>query len=255
MSNLLILQKNFLESFEGTPSFEKHIKIKGVSVKSRLSVYYSSIIQTLLRTLTLTYPLTWKLIGEDCADGAAYAFISKISSLPRSGNLDEWGASFPNFLEEYPPTQPLKYLPDFARFEWLKHKAYGAEESSPLTISALQEIDPKYLGNIIFKLHPSAQLFSSPFPLDEIMAVVTGAIESVTLENRRANVLIIRPDKAINIHWISESYFSFFSMIWKGTPLIKILENIYEDEFSFDKFLSFSLRNGVFSDYAIHNNQ
>ena len=250
MDNLLSLQNNFLESFQGIGSFENHIKINGVSPKNRLSIYKNNITQALLKALALTYPLTWKLIGEDCANGAAYAFVQEGTFLPRMGNLDEWGADFPHFLEQFLPTQNLAYLPDFVKLEWLKHRAYCAENVSSLNALDFKDMDPENYVNLVLKLHPSVQLLSSPYSLDQVMAVVEGEVDSIKLENQKSNALIIRPNKSVNIHWVSENYYTFFSFISDGAPLMKVLEKIPEAQSQFHDILSFSLQNGLFSEYV-----
>jgi len=250
MSNLLSLQKKFLDHFRSEGSYEKYIKVNGPSPQSRLSVYHNNTTQALRNALAATYPLTWKLVGEDCANGAAYTFIRMGISLPTCGNLEDWGGTFPDFLEHFPPTQSLPYLPDFARIEWLKHIAYGAENLVPLKTSDFENMDSQSYAQLILKFSPSAHLFSSAHPLDQIMAVVEGEIESLELENKSANALIIRPYEEVKIYWISDAYFAFFSFIYQGHTLMEALEKIREKEFQFHEILSFSFQNGLFSNYA-----
>src|SRR5207249_4015376 len=111
-------------------------------------------------------------------------------------------------------------------------------------------MDPKSYAHLILKFHPSAHLFSSAHPLDQIMAVVEGEIEFLELENKTANALIIRAYEEVKVYWISDSYFAFFSFIHQGHTLIEALEKIHEKEFQFHEILSFSLQNGLFSNYA-----
>jgi hypothetical protein len=250
MSQLRTIQNNFLEGLQNSSSFEKHMKIGGISPKNRFSVYQNNVTQALRKALEITYPLTWKLIGEECANGAAYAFIREENSYPTTGCLDEWGETFPSFLEHFPPTKPLGYLGDVARLEWLKHLSYGSEDAPPLTASDLKDIAPENYPQLIFKFHPSAHLISSEFPLDQILAVIEGSLESLTLEPQKTFGLIIRPHQKVNVHWISPPYFSFMTLIQKKIPLINILEMEKSEDFSLHEFLSFSLQNGLFSDYA-----
>jgi len=250
MPQLRILQHDFMECLENKGSFEEHIQLNHISPLNRFSIYQNNITQALRKVLELTYPLTWKLIGEDCANGAAYTFIREENAYPKTGNLDEWGENFPAFLERFPPTQPLAYLGDVARLEWLKHLSYGAPDAVPLKASDLKDINSESYSHLIFKLHPSAYLYSSHFPLDQILSVIEGSLESLTLEPRETYALIIRPYQRVNIHWISPAYFSFISLIQKETPLIQILETLQDEEFSLHEFLSFSLQNGLFSNYA-----
>ena len=103
---------------------------------------------------------------------------------PQTSILDEWGANFPAFLESFPPTKSLGYLPDFARLEWKKHEAYCAEDSDSLKGSDFNEISPDRNGSLLLTLHPSARLLSSPFPLDQVLNVATGQLDTATLEKR-----------------------------------------------------------------------
>lgn len=250
MDNLFSLQRAFLESFQGIGSFEKRIKAKGPSPQNRLSISRNNINQTLRKSLSLGYPLTWKLVGEPCANGVAYAFIRTENSLPTTSDLEGWGARFPDFLETFPPTQSLSYLPDFARLEWLKHMAYCEEDAPCLTASHFKDLEPEHYAHLTLKLHPTLRLFSSPYPLDQVMQAVEGKVDSIELETRGSYALIIRPYKTVEIHWVSEHYFTFFSDIQKGVPLLKTVENLANPQVQFHEILSFSLQNGVFSDYA-----
>jgi hypothetical protein len=249
MSNLFALQKEFLDYFLNPSSSLKSIKINGVKPHDRLSIYHTNITQALRKALFLTYPLTWKLLGEECANGAAYAFIREGTSLPVVGNLEEWGSGFPTFLETFSSTQSLSYLPDFARFEWLKHVTYGAKDATPLNPLDFKDMDPESYGKLILELHPSAQLFSSCFPLDQILSVVEGTVDFAQLENRKSHALIIRPLQSVNIHWLSEAYFAFFTLLKKGYSLMETLEKLDDKEVQLYEILSFSLKNRLFSAY------
>ncbi|MDZ4322721.1 MAG: hypothetical protein U1A05_01355, partial [Alphaproteobacteria bacterium] len=112
-------------------------------------------------------------------------------------------------------------------------------------------IPPHHYEKRVFIAHPSLFLFSSSYPLDQILGVVEGKMSSVALENRGSYGLIIRPEGQVNIHWLSEAEFTFFSSVSKGIPLGEILEKMEERKFDFQEILSFSLKNRVFSDYIL----
>ncbi len=250
MSHLLSLQQDFLKSFRHGSSFEDNIIVNGPSPQNRLSIYHNNIVQALINCLSIAYPLTWKLIGEDCAKGAAHTYIHTEKRLPLEGNLYEWGEDFPNFLTKYKPTQKLAYLSDFARLEWLMHLSYSAEDQRPLTGEDFKDIKPEQFESLLLMLHPSAHLFSSTQPLDQVMAVLDDEVEGITLEKRGSYALVVRPLRKVNVHWISETSFTLYSQLQKGDTLIEALEKISLEGFQFHEFLSFSLKNGVFSNYA-----
>ncbi|MBS0271402.1 MAG: putative DNA-binding domain-containing protein [Proteobacteria bacterium] len=251
MVSLRDYQKKFLESYHDESSFIDLIKADQVSASNRLSVYHTSIRETLRKALTLTYPLTWKLIGEECANGAAYAFIQEKVALPQTGNLDEWGETFPKFLSVYPPLQTLSYLPEFAHLEWLQHLAYNAPDKEPLTIQAFKGLPPESYEKLSLELHPSVHLFSSSYPLDQIFAVVNEKVDTITLENRKSYALIIRPYKTVIIHWLPEASFSFFSLLKKGLSLLQVMSQIEDETFQLNQTLSFAFQAGLFSDHNL----
>lgn len=251
MANLKTLQIQFLKSLNGDTSFMEAIKF---SPENRLSVYHGSVRETLRKALHLTYPLTWKLIGEDCANGAAYAFIREEKWLPQTGNLDDWGEEFSTFLKNFPPTQSLSYLSDFARLEWLSHLAYGAPDKPPLThqsLQSLQKLPNEAYEKLSLELHPSTHLLSSAYPLDQILAVVKEEISSTILEQRGAYALLARPYKSVEIHWISKPFFVLFSQFEEGCPLLDALNALEDDTFELSSFLSFAFQQELISGYTV----
>lgn len=249
MLKLSTLQKAFLETYEGKRSFKDFVKINTISPENRFSVYKGNIEGAFRKALEGTYPLTWKLIGQECADGAAYAFIRAQKSYPQEGTLLNWGRDFSEFLKTFEATRTLSYLSDFAKLEYLTGESLCAEEKTPLIAEDLKKILPHHYEKLVFIPHPSLFLFSSSHPLDQILEVVEERTSSVALENRDSYALIIRQEGRVNIHWLSEAEFTFFSYLSKGIPLGEILRKMKETKFNFQEILFFSLKKGLFSDY------
>lgn len=251
MVDLLTLQKAFLKTYEGKRSFKDFVKINSVSPENRFSVYKGNVEGAFRKALEGTYPLTWKLIGQNCADGAAYAFIRTQKSYPQEGTLLNWGRDFTEFLKTFEATRTLSYLSDFARLEYLIGESLCAEEKTPLIAGDLKDIPPHHYERLVFITRPSLFLLSSPYPLDQVLEVVEGKVPSVALENRSSYALIIKQEGQVNIHWLSEAEFTFFSYVLKGIPLGEILEKMGERKFNFQEIFSFSLKNEVFSEYRL----
>ena len=68
-----------------------------------------------------------KLVGEGFFRYAASQFIRQYPS--KSGDLNEFGYEFPEFLETFEPAAKLNYLPDVARLELAYHEAYYASRT------------------------------------------------------------------------------------------------------------------------------
>ncbi|MBL8677424.1 MAG: putative DNA-binding domain-containing protein, partial [Alphaproteobacteria bacterium] len=172
MVDLLTLQKAFLKTYEGTRSFKDFVKINSVSPENRFSVYKGNVEGAFRKALEGTYPLTWKLIGQNCADGAAYAFIRAQKFYPQEGMLLNWGRDFPEFLKTFEATRILSYLADFAKLEYFTGESLGAEEKTPLAVEDVKKIPSHHYERLAFIVHPSLFLFSSPHPLDQVLEVV-----------------------------------------------------------------------------------
>ena len=83
MANLLSLQKDFLEDFQGQSTFTKHVKHGGPAPRHRVSVYHNNITQALRKTLSIIYPLTWKLIGRPVQTGLPMPLFKAQTLFPK----------------------------------------------------------------------------------------------------------------------------------------------------------------------------
>lgn len=132
MQDLDTIQKTFLQSI-----LEKNLAdlsfIKSSYPAERLDIYRQTIFENIRNSLAITFPGIWKLLGEECANSAAYAFSKHQHNLPISGCLDDFGENFPKFLGVQKELQALPYLKDYAYFEWLKHQSYMAKDIEPIT--------------------------------------------------------------------------------------------------------------------------
>jgi hypothetical protein len=78
-----------------------------------------------------------------------------------------WGAELPAFIAGFPPASGLPYLPDIARLELARGRAYHAADAAPIDPAALAGADP---ATLCLRLHPSAELFASAHPAVSIWA-------------------------------------------------------------------------------------
>lgn len=219
MTLLVDIQGKFLKMITtGSDDFSKLVKPSSIPIEERLKVYQGTIFNTLTNALFLIFPLIWKLIGKECAEGVAHHFAK--SHLPQTGTLDDWGADFPEFLRTFAPLKHLDYLEDVALFEWAKHRAYCAAEESPLDLEKMQKIVSQHASEFIFQCHPSMQFVSSSYPLDKIVELVENPeAPPLNLKSGKAFGLIVRPFDIIHVHWMTEEMFAFFSTLQEGISL------------------------------------
>jgi Putative DNA-binding domain len=143
--------------------------LRGEHRAERFGVYRASLIANLTNALRATFPVVDRLVGTEFLDAMAAAYIGGHPSA--SGDLHEYGATFPDFVAGFEPARELVYLPDVARLEWLAHEAFHAAEAGPLELERLAAVPPGRHGGLHFCPHPSVRLLRSDYPVHRIWQV------------------------------------------------------------------------------------
>jgi len=128
-------------------------------VARRFAVYRNNVHHGLTRALAARFPVVEQLVGAEFFTAMARVFIAAFP--PRDPVLLAWGAEFPGFLDGFPPVGHLRWLPDVARLELARGRAYHAADAATVAPEALAAADPERLRLV---LHPSVELFASPHP-------------------------------------------------------------------------------------------
>jgi hypothetical protein len=110
------------------------------------------------------------VVGTEFFEGAAARFID--TAPPRSAYLNDYGASFPAFLAEFPPAAGVPYLPGLARLEWAVSKALHAPDAASLDLTRLAAVADADQGKVSFIPHPSVALVHETDPVDRIWQAV-----------------------------------------------------------------------------------
>jgi hypothetical protein len=146
--------------------------VDGRSGADRLGIYRRTIRTNYRNALGATYPVVRRVVGAPLFDGAVDAYVEAHPS--RSGDLNEFGATFGEFLGAYEPASRLSYLPDVARLEWAIDEASRAADSSTSpddVLRALAALPPERLPALRLRMAPSCRLIASSFPVLRIWQV------------------------------------------------------------------------------------
>ena len=92
-----------------------------------LQVYQANRAVLAERTLTSTYPVVAQLIGQTSFEPLARHFWQQHP--PQRGDMGQWGAQLPEFLEALPQLLDEPFLADVARLEWALHCAASAPDA------------------------------------------------------------------------------------------------------------------------------
>lgn len=249
MLSLLQIQKSFYNSLFHN---EEVTFICSEDPQERFDVYRKTIFENMLHALKTTFPGVWELLGESCANQAAFSYCRLFENLPKTGCLDDFGEQFPAFLETLSPLQTLPYLKAYASYEWLKHLAYHAKEAKSLSPSDLKKVPQEKIENMIFHFIPSFFLCQSEYPLFDIQEVIQKNTDLITLSKKQTYILIVRIQDEVVTYWISESQGLFFTHLSQGTTLSKALElaTAFDTAFDLTAALVFMLQAKLVSHFS-----
>ena len=202
---------------------------------SRLRIYGHHVLDSLTAVLIDTYPVVRRLVGPGFFAYAADAFIRRHP--PASPRLVEYGDRFPAFLADFPACQPLAYLPDVARLEWVVHAAAYAPDARPLAPESLAALPPAVVGRAALRLDASLALLESPWPVERIWrANQPGSSPDATVDLSKgpARLQIRRVGDDVGLQSLELGRFVFRRALTNGRPLEAAAEAALAADPTFD---------------------
>lgn len=156
----------------------------------RFDVYRNNVTASLSAALAEAFPALQSLLGAANFAVLARAFLR--AHPPGSPILARYGAQMPSFLETFPHTKTLPYLPDVARLEQAMRLSYHAADSEPADLSPLASLPPDAIGATRLGFAPAMQLIRSRWPVLQVygFALRGGAKPQMQAED----VLLLRPE-------------------------------------------------------------
>jgi hypothetical protein len=254
MLALAELQARFGRALLGSDSRIASVAIAedGLGPDQRLQVYANNCLTILSGALAAIFPATQQLLGERFFVQAARAFVRKAP--PSEGPLFRYGGGFPDYLSLLPDMAPFPFVPDVARFEWVMNEAYHAADCAPLAAAALQALPLERYEGLQLRLHPSARLIGSQYPVHAIWeAARPGAAETpVDLAAGPVNLLVIRPEFDVIYRVLGKGEAALVGAIADGATLADAGARALDAEpaLALDKVLAAHLSGGSFASFS-----
>lgn len=239
MSELAERQRRFARSLLGggaaDPALLAAIRPGRFAPERLLQVYRNNVFERLTGALRAVYPVVERLVGEDFFRHTAEEYLRRHP--PRSGYLHDFGQHFPGFLAAFPPAAALVYLPDVAHLEWAWHEAFHAAQAAPLDLARLAAVPPQQYESLRLRLHPSARLLASPYPVARIWQVNQPGWrgeQTVALAEGGAQWLVIRRRLEVKIEPCRAGEYAWLEHLAAGRPLGEATEAALAAEPGFD---------------------
>jgi hypothetical protein len=252
---LAALQQRFVEALRA----DRDCVPQGVTSHSdphpikRFHIYRNNVHSSLIGVLRARFPVVERLVGEEFFRAAARIFVE--AHPPRSPALFEYGGEFIPFLETFEPARELPYLPDVARLEWLRNRAYHAADAEPVPPADLAAVAPDDLPRLRLGLHPSAQLFASDYPAVSIWEANAQGGEVAPLAEGLAqeDALILRPRLEVLVLRLGPGGHAFADALARQEPLAGAAGAAVEADsrFSLPETLGALIGAGAFSGFSI----
>ncbi|CAM5368383.1 HvfC/BufC N-terminal domain-containing protein [Eoetvoesiella caeni] len=191
----------------------------------RFAVYRNNVIVSLIDALADTYPVAQELVGEEFFRAMARLYLDV--EPPRSRILAFYGASFPDFIERFPPAASVPYLADVARLEMLRVRAYHAADRAALSTEAIAPFltDVDQLPDLLVAFHPSVGVLRSRYAAISLWAAHQG-IADITMVDPDApeSALVIRPHLDVEVIRVTASACDFVAHLLDGATMGSALE-------------------------------
>lgn len=172
MPSLPELQRRFADALLAGDGEAPALRLAGQTTADRLDIYRRTIATNYRNALGATYPVVRHLVGAPFFHASVDAYVAMHPS--RSGDLNEYGSTFGDFLGGYELVAGLSYLPDVARLEWMIDEANRAADSNAdpeSVLRALAACPGDELPSLRMRMDGSCRLIESPFPLLRIWQV------------------------------------------------------------------------------------
>lgn len=215
----------------------------GADVSNRFSVYRNNVFASLVDALADTFQVTQSLVGEDFFRAMAREFVRV--NQPSTPVLTFYGEAFPDFIANFPPADSVPYLSDTARLEYAYVLAFHASDAQPYPAEQLSKLlsDPDSIEKLCVRLHPSAELISSQYPIASIWEahqheepnlkdIAISAPESAFVVRSGLDVLVCRIDSGTA---------GFIQSLRDGHSLGKSAEDSASSDSAFDLTHALSL--------------
>jgi hypothetical protein len=201
------------------------IAARGISPVHALSVYAGNVRSNFTDSLSSSYPVIRRLVGEDYFLQAARGFHTGHPSL--SGDLQPAGTQFAQYLSQLHGDYEHRYLGEVARLEWLIQETLLAAAHDALDLTTLARVAPSAYDDLRFHLHPAARLFASEFPCLAIWEGNVGDVEPplIDLGAGPDRLLLLRHGGELKFHRLSRGEQGFLQSLQAGERFAAAVEN------------------------------
>lgn len=200
-----------------------------------LDIYRNNAIETYRKTLSSTYPVIERLVGQDCFRSLSYEFMQNYDSI--SGDLADFGSRFAELLEARYGGTEYAYLSDVAQLEWAYDTVYSSPDADSMDTDALVTIAGQDGSRVHVMIHPACRFVFSEYPILEIWGANQPGADSARMIDVRSGgecVAVYRSDEFIELRVMRIADNLFLSLLKAGETLLSAFEQTVQRYAEFD---------------------
>lgn len=257
LPSLLELQRGFADALFGRgEAVERWVVGAGLAPAARLQIYRNAVAATQIDALRASYPAVLALVGADFFEAAAARF--RLWQPSASGNLQDFGEGFAEFLAVMPEAHALAYLADVARLDWLRQEAALATDAAPLDAQGLMTTLAANPARLWLGLHPSLRLLASEHAVLTVWRYSQAPTsEGLRLDGLGERVAIWRAGQDVAMAALDTASFAFVAALAEHCDLDSAHARALATDSDFD--LTACLRSLIaqelISDYSTEENE
>ncbi|MEB0136144.1 DUF692 family protein [Actimicrobium sp. CCC2.4] len=203
-------------------------------VRQRLALYRGNLTATWDKALAAAYPVLQALVGEEFFAALARAYGKQQPST--SGDLNQVGEGFADFLADFEHVAAYPYFPDMARTEWAVHRAHYAATAAPFDPVVLATWTPDQFDQARCHLHPACRLLASRWAIADLWQAHQP--DSATPFPEALDVpclmLVARPQWRVVLLPLSPAAHAALSLLQQGATLGAAVDAALEIDAGFD---------------------
>ena len=212
----------------------------GSSVEQRFGVYRNNVVVSLVDALAAKFPVVQDLVGEAFFRDMARVYV--MQQPPCSPRLADYGAGFAEFIEDFTPAAGVPCLPDVARLEALRLRAYHAADATPLDAHDFANVGAERLFDSRVALHASAGILTSRYAVVSVWAAHQGLGDLARVDQfAPEDALVARPDLDVVTTRLAAGCAVFLRALQDGATIGEAAARASTGEPAFDPAAAFGL--------------
>ncbi len=196
------------------------VRDDGIPPERRVQIYRNNFRLNALAAMRATYPVIERLAGADWFAQSVGKFQETYPS--QSGDLQNLGAAYPQFLHRELADTEYRYFADVAELEWCYQLVLTAGERGPVDIDKLRSTPERDYEKLRFVPRPALALVESVFPILGIWRANQPSSPSAApmhLDSGASRVLLIRRETHVELRELAIGAYELLRQFRLGMPL------------------------------------